>query len=176
MSTHDTPNAQDPSSKASEPGPAKLPDRQVVFEDWLAAVSLVLLVLITFSNVIVRYLTDRSFAWTEELSISLMVILTMTAASAAMSRDRHVRLEILIGRGPAQRRRLLRVIAYLATIIGFSILTYLSGRLAYDDYRYGVTSPGIGVDQWLYTVWLPVFSAFIALRALQRLLREFRHQ
>lgn len=173
MSPHDSEQARDPQDQAREPGVAQGPDRRLVFEDWLAALSLILLVLITFSNVIVRYLTNRSFAWTEELSISLMVILTMTAASAAMFRDRHIRLEILIGRGSAMRRRLLRMFAYLSVVVGFSILTYLSGRLAYDDYRYEVTSPGIGVDQWLYTVWLPVFSAVIVFRALQRLIREF---
>jgi TRAP-type C4-dicarboxylate transport system permease small subunit len=51
------------------------------------------------------------------------------------------------------------------------MLASLGTRLAWDDYRYEVTSPGIGVPQWWYTVWLPVLSAVVALRGMQRFLR-----
>jgi len=41
--------------------------------------------------------------------------------------------------------------------------------MAWDDFRYEVTSPGIGAPQWLYTVWLPILSLLIFLRLLQAL-------
>jgi len=47
------------------------------------------LALITFANVVLRYLTDESIAWTEEISISMMVIMTLAAAAAAVARERH---------------------------------------------------------------------------------------
>jgi TRAP-type C4-dicarboxylate transport system permease small subunit len=47
----------------------------------------------------------------------------------------------------------------------------LSCRLAWDDYQYEVTSPGIGVPQWWYTVWLPLLAALIAFRGMQRFVR-----
>jgi hypothetical protein len=34
-----------------------------------------LLALITFANVLVRYFTSQSFAWTEEFSVFLMIVL-----------------------------------------------------------------------------------------------------
>jgi TRAP-type C4-dicarboxylate transport system permease small subunit len=55
--------------------------------------ALAALVLLTLINVVVRYLTDQSFAETEEISIFLMVVLTMAGAAAAASRDRHLRIE-----------------------------------------------------------------------------------
>jgi amino acid transporter len=80
-------------------------------EDWIGAVTMLMLALITFLNVVVRYLTNQSFAWSEEISISLMVVLTLVAASAAVLRDRHIRLRrpappprALLG--PGYRRRL----------------------------------------------------------------------
>ena len=73
---------------AISPGP-----RRYLPEDSLGAIAMGLLAAITFGNVVVRYFTNESFAWSEELSIALMVILTMVAAGAAVARDRHIRIE-----------------------------------------------------------------------------------
>jgi TRAP-type C4-dicarboxylate transport system permease small subunit len=140
-------------------------------EDWIGAVAMLLLALITFLNVVVRYLTNQSFAWSEEISVSLMVVLTLVACSAAVLRDRHIRIEILFDAGSAGRRRRLALFSALATVVAFLMLASLGTRLAWDDYRYEVTSPGIGVPQWWYTVWLPVLSAVAAFRGMQRFVR-----
>jgi hypothetical protein len=50
----------------------------------------------------------------------------------------------------------------------------LSARVVWDDYRFGETSPGIGVPQWWYTIWLPVMSVAIAGRALGLFIRRGR--
>jgi TRAP-type C4-dicarboxylate transport system permease small subunit len=163
--------------KMSPPDPedaASAPPRQTGWEDVAGATVLGLLALITFANVLARYFTDQSFAWTEELSISLMVVLTLLAAGGAVARDRHIRIEVFFGRGSPARQRVLRVVSAAATAIAFLLLAGLGVRLAYDDFQYDVTSPGIGVPQWWYTVWLPALAFAIALRALQLLARVWR--
>ena len=142
-------------------------------EDWIGAVAMLALALITFVNVVVRYLTNQSFAWSEEISISLMVVLTLVAGSAAVLRDRHIRIEMLFDAGSAGRRRQLALLSALATVAAFLVLASLGTRLAWDDYKYEVTSPGIGVPQWWYTIWLPVLSAVVAFRGMQRFVRLF---
>ena len=161
---------------APEP-PARLPvDNRRQVEDGVGAVAMALMAIITFTNVVVRYLTNESFAWSEEISISLMVILTLVAASAAVVRDRHIRIELVFEAGSPTRRRRLALFSALATVAAFLILTSLACRLAWDDYQYEVTSPGIGVPQWWYTVWLPLLSALIAFRAMQRFVRVWRQR
>ncbi len=56
------------------------------------------LVIITLLNVVTRYLTDDSFAWTEEFSVALMVVMTLAGASAVAFRDRHIRIEFFFNR------------------------------------------------------------------------------
>ncbi len=131
---------------------------------------------ITFANVIARYFTDQSFAWTEELSVSLMVILTMAAAGAAVARDRHIRIEFFFGHGPPARQRALALLSHTASVLAFLCLAGLATRLAWDDYRYEVTSPGIGVPQWWYTIWLPLLALAIAARAMQRVIGSLRRR
>jgi len=159
-------------SEQPQPRPADSGPPRRLPEDWIGALVMGVLAAITFANVIARYFTDQSFAWTEELSVSLMVILTMVAAGAAVARDRHIRIEFFFGRGPAARQRALALLSHAATVLAFLCLAGLAIRLAWDDYRFEVTSPGIGVPQWWYTIWLPLLALAIAGRAMQRMIRS----
>ncbi len=138
----------------------------LAIEDWLTVIIMALLALITFANVLVRYFTSASFAWTEEVSVFLMIVLTMVAASAAVARNRHIRIEFFADSGPKRRQRALARFGAAMVLLLFALLTVLSARVLWDDVRYGETSPGIGVPQWWYTMWLPIISAVITLRAL----------
>jgi TRAP-type C4-dicarboxylate transport system permease small subunit len=46
--------------------------------------------------VLVRYFTNSSFAWTEEISVFLMIVpWPWSAGSAAVARDQHIRIDSL---------------------------------------------------------------------------------
>lgn len=153
--------------------PASEP-RSLRIEDWLTVLVMGALALITFVNVLVRYFTNASFAWTEEVSVFLMIVLALVAGSAAVARDRHIRIEFFCESGSAARRQRLAQLGALMVALLFALIAVLSVRVVWDDYRYGETSPGIGVPQWWYSIWLPVFSALIAARAVGLLMRRSR--
>ena len=162
-----------PISTAGEPNDpvTRVP---VAIEDWLTVLIMAALALITFANVLVRYFTDSSFAWTEEFSVFLMIVLAMVAGSAAFARDRHIRIEFFSESGSAARRKRLAQFGALMVALLFLLMTVLSVRLVWDDWRYGETSPGIGVPQWWYSIWLPIISLAITLRAVGLLVRKSR--
>ncbi len=143
-------------------------------EDWIGVIVMGLLVIITFANVVVRYFTDESFAWTEEFSVFLMIVLALVAGSAAVARDRNIRIEFFFERGSAARQKRLAIVSALAVAVMFLALAALGVRITWDEYTFGETSPGIGVPSWWYSVWLPVLSISITLRALALALRNVR--
>jgi TRAP-type C4-dicarboxylate transport system permease small subunit len=140
-------------------------------EEGIAAVAMALVCLITFGNVLTRYFTNASFAFTEEFSVFLMVVMTLAGASAAFARNRHIRMEYFVGKLPAAGRRSVEVGVTLCGAALFALITWYGVKLFLDDWQYGTTSPGIGVPQWIYTIWLPVFAAIITLRIAGRLAR-----
>ncbi len=146
----------------------------LAIEDWLTAAVMALLALITFANVLVRYFTDRSFAWTEEISVFLMIVLALVGGSAAVARNRHIRIEYFAEAGAARRRRALARFGALMVAILFALVTVLSARMVWDDVRYGETSPGIGVPEWWYSIWLPLLTLAITGRAAGRFVRLTR--
>lgn len=138
------------------------------FEEGLAVACMALLVLITLLNVVTRYLTHQSFAWTEEISVFLMVLMTLAGASAAAARDRHIRIEVLYERGSSASRRRLRIVAACVTGLLFAGLTLLFGRMLADEIRWSETTMGLGVPRWWYTALSPLLCAAIAARAFAR--------
>ena len=151
--------------------PTRVP---LAIEDWATVVIMGLLACITFANVLVRYFTDSSFAWTEEFSVILMILLAMVAGSAAVARDKHIRIEYFSGEGSMARRRRLAQFGALMVALLFFLIAALSVRMVWDDYRFEETSPGIGVPQWWYSIWLPIVSTAIGLRAIGLFIRRGR--
>ena len=164
MSTTPSPGPDPAAPAADIPDPDE--PRSLRIEDWLTVIVMALLALITFANVLVRYFTSSSFAWTEEISVFLMIVLALVAGSAAVARDMHIRIEWFAEGGSFARRRALARFGALMVALLFGAIAVLSVRVVWDDYRFEETSPGIGVPQWWYSAWLPVFSALITWRAL----------
>ncbi|ODS93245.1 MAG: C4-dicarboxylate ABC transporter permease [Comamonas sp. SCN 65-56] len=163
----------------SSPTPSEPPavtglQRSLRFEDWVTVITMALLALITFANVLVRYFTDASFAWTEEISVFLMIVLAMVGGASAVARDTHIRIEFFAEGGSAQRRRRLAQLGAALVALLFAFIAVISVRVVWDDFRYEETSPGIGVPTWWYSIWLPILSALIAARAIGLFRRRSR--
>ena len=146
----------------------------VTLERALAALSMAALCVITFANVVARYLTDVSLAFTEEYSIFLPVVMTLLGSSVAAAADRHIRITFLADKLSPPARRVTELVAWTAALVMFGFLVWYGGRLTYDQWRFEETSPGLGNPQWIYTVWLPLLSAVVGLRIVGRLIRIAR--
>jgi TRAP-type C4-dicarboxylate transport system permease small subunit len=164
----------DPPGPGAEPPAA--PARRAAFEEKVAVLCMAALVAITLLNVVTRYLTDQSFAWTEEISIVLMVVMTLAGAAAAAGRDAHVRIEVLYDGGSARRQRALRLLSAASTTFVFALLTVLFARMVADEIRWAETSMGLGVPRWWFTAAAPVLTAAVALRSLLWGLRVWRQR
>lgn len=179
--TRDESTAIDPEGSALDrgAGPAvqdlrNAPRIPVRIEEAAAALAMALICLISFANVVVRYFTHASFAFTEEISVFLLVVLTLVGAAAAFARDRHIRVLFFVDLLGARPRRALEALATALSALLFALVAWYAWRFFLDDWNYGTTSPGLGVPQWLYSIWLVVLSLAIVARAIGRLWRVWR--
>jgi TRAP-type transport system small permease protein len=145
-------------------------------EEALAALAMALLCLITLGNVIARYLTNYSFAFTEEYSIVLMVIVTMLGASVAVAADRHIRIAFFVERMRPASRLAAELFSLAATTVMFALLVLLGGRVVWDEYRFEVTTPALGDPQWIYTLALPALSVLVVARAIGAAFRLWKRR
>ncbi|WP_434986658.1 TRAP transporter small permease [Vreelandella zhaodongensis] len=137
-------------------------------ERWLGALSLIVISLISLGNVITRYLTGGSFSFTEEFSVFLLVVLTFAGASVGLRRNRHIRIGFLERALPGRWRSGLILFQALCGLTVLGLMTWYGGKLAWQEYQWESLSPGLGLPQWWYLVWLPVLSAAMVWRLVQQ--------
>ena len=145
-------------------------------EEVIGAMAMGLIALISFSNVIVRYTTDVSFAFTEEYSVFLLVVVTFVGTALAYATNDHIQILFFARRGGRFNRNLCQAISLAASAVMFLLLIYYGAQLAYDEYIFEETSPGLGYPTWIYTVWLPLLSAVVLFRIAQLIKHTVRDQ
>jgi TRAP-type C4-dicarboxylate transport system permease small subunit len=152
---------------SADPTPTPEPTpRGLRIEEAVAAAVMALLGLITLANVVVRYLTNYSFAFTEEYSIALMVVVALLGTSIATARNHCIRVTWFVDGMPRPLKLAAGFVAMLATAIMFALLVGLGAKLTWDEYRFEVLSPGLGEPQWIYTLALPLLSVLVLLRGI----------
>ena len=162
------PSMSPPPEPGGEPPAEVLPPPRrepVLVEEAIAVACMAVLVMLTLANVVVRYFTDESFATTEEVSIALMVVMTVAGACSAAARDRHIRIEYFYETGSAGRRRRLALLSAVVTCVFFIVLGALSARVVWDEYRYEETTMALGLPRWWFTGWVPLLCVALAARA-----------
>lgn len=146
----------------------------VSIEGAIGAGLMALLCLITFANVVTRYLTNVSLAFTEEFSVTLMVILALVGAAAAFAKGQHLRMGFAADKLPQVPRLWLEALVLLLGMALFALVAWYGARLTWDEFSFEVSSSGLGVPQWLYTMWLPALSIVVCLRMAGRIVRVLR--
>ncbi|HEY9567529.1 MAG TPA: TRAP transporter small permease [Thalassobaculum sp.] len=155
----------------SEARHARVP---VTIERALGGAAMGLIFLISFANVVVRYATDASFAFTEEFSVFLLVFMTFVGTSFAFATNENIRIAFVVDRLPPRGRLACEVIAALCSFLMFALIVWYAGDLTWDEYRFDETSPSLGYPTWIYTIWLPILGVVILLRILGRLIATLR--
>jgi TRAP-type C4-dicarboxylate transport system permease small subunit len=141
-----------------------------VLEVFIAA-CLVVMVLLVFGNVVLRYGFNSGITVSEEISRWLFVWLTFMGGVVALHDHAHLGTEMLVGRlGPAGKKACL-VLGY-----GLMLLTcwlIFRGALEQTKINWDVSAPSSGFSMgWFYSVGLvfSVSSAVILLNDLLKLL------
>ncbi len=148
-------------------------------EEALCAGLLLAMALLSFSNVLLRYLTDYSFAFTEELEVSGLVYLTLFGGAAAFRRGLHLGLNFVYARLSIKAQKAILVLTTLLTVAVFAAIVTYGMLQIHDEIELETLSEALEVPQWLYTLALPLGGLLIIVRSLERtveLMRKFRRQ
>ena len=105
-------------------------------EEWAAALSLGLLLLLTVLQIVARNLFNTGFLQTESLSRYLVLYVMLLGAALATRRRAHIRLDIAGVFAPALVRILARPLALLAAAI-CSVLAWTALRFWREEWLHG---------------------------------------
>lgn len=88
----------------------------------VASVALIVLIVLTFMGVIMRYVVGKPYTWLEEVQLFCMIWIVFAAGGAAFRTGSHVAIEMVVEMFPESVQK---VIGYLIDIIVFLVIAYL---------------------------------------------------
>ena len=138
------------------------------FEEILGSLLLAVMAGIAFINVIVRYCTSFSFAWTEELTINFFVWIVLLGTARAFRAGGHLGMTLLYEALPRSARLFCYVLSILLCIAFFGALCWTGALEVLDERDLESISESLGIPVWWYTIATPLFSLLIIFRMLQR--------
>lgn len=143
-------------------------------ESFLGIIALAAICIISLANVIVRYTTNASFAFTEEFSVFLMVILAFAGGAVAARNNEHIRITLLEQHFGLLGRRIIYTLQWLGAVVVLGLVAWYGGLLTYEEYTWESLSAGLGLPTWIYLIWLPVLSVAIIIRSTQSLIYRLK--
>ena len=137
------------------PPPSKLGRFIDNIEETSIALCLGLMTLVTFANVIARYLFNSNILWALELTVFLFAWLVLMGASYAVKKHIHIGVDVVINMLGPKGRKVLALVAVSACLIYALMLLYGAWNYWY---------PFITERAWLETddIPMPGFLMFLA--------------
>jgi|SRR6478672_5691560 len=143
-------------------------------EEGLIAFLLALMTLITFGQVIARYIFDYSFVWALELVTFLFAWLIFLGMSYGVRAGSHIGVDALVkSLGP----RAARVIGAAAAFccVGYALIGLVgSWRYVATMHMIGTLAQDLPIPVWIPQIVLPLGFALLALRFAEVLYRILR--
>lgn len=145
----------------------KLMNGVAKFEEIVMSVILSFVTLITFANVVVRYCTDGQFAWSEELTINLFVLLIMMGCGLCAREGSLISLSLIYDFVPLKAKKTMVGIITVANTAFYAILLWTGFDKVLTQMASGKQTPSLMLPEWVFTIFLPIGCIFLILHTIE---------
>ncbi|MDE0851924.1 MAG: TRAP transporter small permease [Yoonia sp.] len=143
-------------------------------EKMLASMLLAAIVLLIFSNVIMRYVMNASLSWGEELTLWFFVWFVWLAVSYAFQNREHVRITVLRDLLSERVRLYADIFIDLLVLVFLMMLTIECIKLIMLPFVASQNSVVLGLPIPILYASAPVGAALSSIRVVQNLIRTVR--
>ena len=144
------------------------------FEEIVVIFALAIMTILTFTNVVTRYVFNFSMNFAEEISTYLFVLLSLFGASIAATRGAHLGFTLLADHVPPIVARIFELISSLAGILFAVVIFYYGILMTITQYNRGQLSLGVQIPEWIYGSFVPLGAFFLLMRFVQLLIQSLR--
>lgn len=144
------------------------------FEKWFLIVSLIVMALVTFMQIVLRWF-NAATVWAEEFSRYVMLYQVWVGASYAVHEDAHIRITALIGKLSGGRRRGMDLVVLTLWLLFALWLTVegcvLVGKIA----AMGQVSSAMRIPMTIPYASVPIGGALMTIRLVQKIVERLRN-
>lgn len=143
-------------------------------EEIVAAVCLSVMTVLTFANVVARYVFSASFSFSEEITTYLFVLLSLLGTAIAARRRAHLGLTILTDVVNPKVRRVLLISGYLFAVAFTGAIFYYGILMVISQRQLGQVTANMQWPEWIFGSFVPIGALFATVRFVQVLIEEIR--
>ena len=145
------------------------------FFEFICALLMASVVLITMATIIFRYIMQSSLPWSYEVLLGLMVYLTFFSGYVALRQGAHLRIDVVVGRLPL-RAQMAVYLANQLMVIGVCLVMVIWGTEQAANYsdRFSLM---LNIPQPVFYAVIPLAGAAMIIECLRQCIeaiREFR--
>jgi C4-dicarboxylate transporter DctQ subunit len=140
-------------------------------EEWLITFLMAAMTLITFMQVVARYVFNYNFEWVLELTGVMFAWLIFVGMSYGVRIGAHIGVDAAVKTLGAGAARVVSSIAAVLCIVYALIITVGSYQYVHKMYDVGILMQDMPVQQWIPRVILPIGFALLAFRFAEVLWR-----
>jgi len=134
------------------------------FELSICVFAMLCMTVLTFMNVVSRYVFGSSFGWVEEVCRFLIIWLTFGGSAYAFRMGAHIGIEALVQKLPPKGQLIAAILNNIATIIFFILLGYFGGQHTIQQYMNHQLAPVTRISIAFPYSAIPIGSALVILR------------
>ncbi len=136
-------------------------------EEWLMAVLLAFMTLLTFTQVVMRYVFNTGWVWSLEATTYSFGALVLIGMSYGVRTRTHIATDLLTRRLSEPLRRYVAVIAIFACLLYALMMLYGSVVLVDRLMTLGNAARDIAAPKWVLTATMPLGFALLTYRFLE---------
>lgn len=144
------------------------------FEEGLIIIMLSYMAIMNFLNVVFRYLFASSFSFTEELTVTVFVWVTMMGVAAGFKRSAHLGMSFVVDFFHGKARALFAAFAVICSLIFMCLVFYYGIVMVQHQINMGATTPILRMPQAVQGLSMPVGAAFVIVRIIEAGIKTVR--
>src|SRR5258705_7660424 len=130
---------------------------------WIVIAILGAMAAMVFANVVLRFLTDHSILWVEEVSRYLMIWLTFLGAGLVLRYGGHIGIDTLQDRLP-RHAMAIRTVIFIVMLAFFAVMLWLGIR--YSAFTWDQTTPVMQIPIGAVYLAMPIGFALMIVHLL----------
>lgn len=132
---------------------------------WIIGTLIFAMMVVTFGQVIARYVLANSLSWSEELGRYIFVWITFIGMAAAFQSRAHIALDFLVSLLPVKPSHALTILnTLLVAVVGVALVI---GGISLMKFGLNQRSAALGIPMYYVYVVIPFSGAMLAYFALR---------
>ena len=142
----------------------------------ICMITMTLMVVIVFAQVVGRYVFNYSFSWSEEIARFLMVWITFAGSAYAFRMGAHIGVTAIVERLPGKLGVYVKLLARVLTIVFFLVLGYYGWHHTAHQFAMGQVAPATRIPVAIPYSAVPIGSFLVIIRLIDQAIQDFKNR